>query len=356
MESLRYSAADKAQNRPNPSKVPLTSNLYRDLSNLRTTVNYYRRYRGEKSQPKPDVEAVNKAIGECEALGQDAFLGNYGFGKDIDYWVLRAGERYPSKAIFGVAHQFMPGGAPLDGKSCNGTEARLHLEKLAFEIVKGAGANPLCTLQQESYVTQNPVNLILYGPPGTGKTWSTAKEAVTLCDGAAPADRETLMARYSELVEARRIDFVTFHQSYSYEEFVEGLRPVQGGGEAEGAGSAGFSLVPEEGIFRRLAHRASVSRGGGGQYAVGDRQVFKLSIGEAANPEDDYLFEEAIGERHALIGYDDIDWSDGRFEERDAFIEACCALDREHPDNDRPDPSPQTGRIQCPMIFRNWIK
>ena len=211
---------------------------------------------------------------------------------------------------------------------------------------------------QEDSQMPEATNLIFYGPPGTGKTWTTALEAVRLCDGSASADRDELMTRYRELVEARRIDFVTFHQSYSYEEFVEGLRPQQSEPDAESSAgeAAGFSLVPEEGVFRRIAHRAAASRGGGGQFAVGDRQVFKLSIGEAANPMDDYLFEEAIAEGHILLGYDDIDWSDAHFADRDAMIAACREYDRAHPDNPRPDATPQTGRIQCPMIFRNWIK
>lgn len=467
METLRYSANDKAQNRANPSKVPLTSDLYRDLSNLRTTVNYYRWYRGGKLGAKPDVLAVNKAIDECATVGIDLFLNTYGFGKDIDYWVLRDGTKFPSKAVFGVAHQFMPGGAPIDSKNCNGTSARLHLEKLGFEVVKGdtakmgakhplllfdangaafkpvrhgerdgssvfkikplgasnkaadavavdtiidvaramlvdglparvqsvhggpvnyvgygkqklvryeldadlaleIGVPPHGSVDQSEPSSKTklkdrnmpvPTNLILYGPPGTGKTWRTAEEAVKLCDGAVPADRDSLMSRYRELVEARRIDFVTFHQSYSYEEFVEGLRPVQAGSENEeaSAGSAGFSLVPEDGVFRRIARRAEGSKGGGGQYEIGNRRVFKLSIGEASNSEDDYLFEEAIGEGHALLGYDDIDWTDSTFANRDAIIEACRAYDREHPENDRPVPTPQTGRVQCPLIFRNWI-
>jgi 5-methylcytosine-specific restriction protein B len=218
----------------------------------------------------------------------------------------------------------------------------------------------------ELRVTPTPINLILFGPPGTGKTYATVSHAVRLCDGLADDDpllhsidrREELKRRYDELVEALRIDFVTFHQSYSYEEFVEGLRPVQAGPETTSGenGASGFSLIPTEGVFRRIASRAATSKGGGGHYTIGDRQVFKMSIGEAANAEDDYLFEEAIAGGHTLLGYDDIDWSDPKFEDRDAFIEACKAYDKKNRANNRPAPTAQTGRVQCPFTFRNLIK
>ena len=359
METLRYSASDKAANRANPSKVALASDLYRDLSNLRTTVNYYRRFRGDSGTVRPDAAAVNKAIDECEDIGCEAFLQTYGFGKHIDYWVVRNEVRYPSKAVFGVAHQYMPEGAPLDGNNCDGSAARKHLAKLGFKIVKGTqqtseNGNDLVEEKVKPDAVIDTTNLILYGPPGTGKTWSTAVEAVRLCDGSVPETRDALMLRYRELVEARRIDFVTFHQSYSYEEFVEGLRPQQAE-TGEGSGQAGFSLLPEEGVFRRIAHRAAASRGGRGDFAIGNKQVFKLSIGEAANAEDDYLFEEALEDGHILLGYDDIDWSDPAFEDREAIIAACRAYDADHPENDRPDPTAHTGRVQCPLIFRNWM-
>ena len=100
------------------------------------------------------------------------------------------------------------------------------------------------------------LNVILYGPPGTGKTYATASRCVRICDGAeAPADEEQMRVRYRELVAAGRIEFVTFHQSYGYEEFVEGLRPETGG-------DAGMSLTATDGVLKRMAQRARESTEG----------------------------------------------------------------------------------------------
>ena len=91
-------------------------------------------------------------------------------------------------------------------------------------------------------------NQILYGPPGTGKTYVTAQRCVEICDGErSDNDRK----RYKQLVDSGQVEFVTFHQSYGYEEFVEGLRPAPNKGR-----QAGFQLEPTPGVLKRIAKRA----------------------------------------------------------------------------------------------------
>jgi len=99
----------------------------------------------------------------------------------------------------------------------------------------------------------SPLNQILYGPPGTGKTYNTKREAILACDGKAPKDRNELNQRYQELVNLGRIRFVTFHQSYSYEDFVEGIRPVMDD-ENPSKGRIGYRI--EKVVFRSICEAA----------------------------------------------------------------------------------------------------
>ena len=208
--------------------------------------------------------------------------------------------------------------------------------------------------QASTTISASATNLILYGPPGTGKTFSTAAEAVRLCGEPVPQDRAELMAVYQKLVAAGRIEFVTFHQSMSYEDFVEGRQPMTGGdgdGEAE---SAGFRLETVHGIFRRIAKRAETSRGrssGDDMITLEGRQVFKMSIGEANNPEDAYLFEESIDGGYTLLGFDDIDWTDEKYGSREAIFEAC----KNHRDGSA-EIDAKSGWVQMPFRFRNWVQ
>ena len=72
-------------------------------------------------------------------------------------------------------------------------------------------------------------NVIFYGPPGTGKTYTTAKRAVEICKTESEkelTDYSEIMEKYNELKKNKRIEFITFHQSYGYEEFIEGIKPI----------------------------------------------------------------------------------------------------------------------------------
>ena len=157
----------------------------------------------------------------------------------------------------------------------------------------------------------SPTNLILYGPPGTGKTYRTMQEAVRYC-GVAPAnDRDELRKQYDQLRKEKRIEFVTFHQNFAYEEFVEGLRPETGSQEGE-TEMGGFSLRPKLGIFRnicQLAEAATEAAAGGQPFDLEGRRVFKMSLGRAGV--EDHIFEDAIENGYAVLGWGgEIDWSD----------------------------------------------
>ena len=101
----------------------------------------------------------------------------------------------------------------------------------------------------------HPLNLILYGPPGTGKTWRTVARAVAIvenrkADEVTQEDRAAVKRRFDELRSEGRIKMVTFHQNTTYEEFIEGIRPVLGAA----GGDVRYEL--SRGVFRRIAERA----------------------------------------------------------------------------------------------------
>lgn len=103
-------------------------------------------------------------------------------------------------------------------------------------------------LEQESYM-QNHINQILYGPPGTGKTYHTIDKALEIIDGQVPEDRVEAKKRFDELKASGQIEFVTFHQSYGYEEFVEGIK-------AKTTEDENITYEVMSGIFKTLAAQA----------------------------------------------------------------------------------------------------
>ena len=95
-----------------------------------------------------------------------------------------------------------------------------------------------------------PLNQILFGAPGTGKTYHTKKMAVEIINGKKEKDRsrEEINKEYEELIEAGQIVFTTFHQSLSYEDFIEGIKPETIDGNV--------TYEVKEGIFKQLCSQA----------------------------------------------------------------------------------------------------
>ena len=111
--------------------------------------------------------------------------------------------------------------------------------------------------------TEFSPNMILYGPPGTGKTYNSVVYAVAICEEKSleeveDEEYEVVKARYEELKSAGRIAFTTFHQSYGYEEFIEGIRPVMSGENADMDSQNGSQLRyrVEPGVFKKFCNDA----------------------------------------------------------------------------------------------------
>ena len=100
-----------------------------------------------------------------------------------------------------------------------------------------------------------PLNQILYGPPGTGKTYTTVVKAIEIIEERKvdiSENRNDLKNKFDEYIRSRQIKFITFHQSYGYEEFVEGIKPVFDGENEDGD----ITYEISKGIFYQCCENA----------------------------------------------------------------------------------------------------
>lgn len=92
------------------------------------------------------------------------------------------------------------------------------------------------------------LNQILYGPPGTGKTYNTILEAAKIITGDEKIGFDEALDVFNTNLH-NQIEFITFHQNYSYEDFIQGLRPDTENGNA-------LTFDKKDGVFKRIADRA----------------------------------------------------------------------------------------------------
>lgn len=112
---------------------------------------------------------------------------------------------------------------------------------------------PQNNLEEPIVTGKAPLNQILFGPPGTGKTYHTIDKALSILEPTLLATpgvtRAELKAAFTRYQEGGQVAFVTFHQSFSYEDFVEGIRA-----ESREDGTLEYKVEP--GVFAKLCERA----------------------------------------------------------------------------------------------------
>jgi 5-methylcytosine-specific restriction protein B len=205
-----------------------------------------------------------------------------------------------------------------------------------------------------SNISNFKLNQILYGPPGTGKTYATAELAVKIAEPEFYEQvvlttnenerRKVIKARYDDLVESNRVGFATFHQSFCYEDFIEGIRAKT----SDDGGGLVYEV--EDGIFKKLAALA----GSHSSEIVVDhslslegRRIWKMSLGNTLQESDDG-YQNCLELGYVGLGYGgDIDFygSNSR-EEVSAKFTAKTGEDYDH----------NTYKVTAVNTFKNEIK
>ena len=116
---------------------------------------------------------------------------------------------------------------------------------------------PITKDTAENMIT--PLNQIFYGPPGTGKTYHTVNEALAVMGvNISGLSRQEIKSLFDAKVAEGQVVFTTFHQSMTYEDFIEGIKPdlEREGEEDNEEGSPQLDYVIKPGIFKKIAEKA----------------------------------------------------------------------------------------------------
>ncbi|MFH0733785.1 MAG: AAA family ATPase [bacterium] len=119
---------------------------------------------------------------------------------------------------------------------------------LELQKINYTNKNMVSISTKNENINDYPLNQILYGPPGTGKTYKTIDKALEIIgENLNNKDRKEIKSIYNQKVKEGQIIFTTFHQSMSYEDFIEGIKPIV----PENEGAPVIYKI-EDGIFKNL--------------------------------------------------------------------------------------------------------
>lgn len=182
-----------------------------------------------------------------------------------------------------------------------------YVEKLFAMVRKGYLDNKQKKQQTEELMdevmTQQPLNRILFGAAGTGKTFHTINHALSIIENKTlesleDEDRTVLKKRFDEYKSQGQIKFVTFHQSFSYEDFVEGIRA-----ETDDKGNLKYPV--KAGVFKEIVELAkgNVQSNIEDEIDLSNKKVWKMSLGKAGIEDD--LYRSCLDNNVILLGWGD---------------------------------------------------
>lgn len=160
---------------------------------------------------------------------------------------------------------------------------------------------------------ENSLNRILFGAAGTGKTFNTINHALSIIEDKSleeleKEERRDLKNRFDEYKNKGQIKFVTFHQSFSYEDFVEGIR-AETVEDNEGKKNIEYPVV--SGVFKSLCDIAQskvILESQKNNFDPSANEIWKMSLGRAGEEED--IFDYCIKNDCVLLGWgNDINFS-----------------------------------------------
>lgn len=196
--------------------------------------------------PNVKTKSINDALEYIDQHGIPH--NNQSTGYDL---INDEGKRYPPKYVIAVA-KYLEGQTPdITTLGCGSRTARAFLKKLGFTIAPKNKTNKNMNSKDKVALTKmysgwllKSKNIVFRGAPGTGKTYLSKQIAADIISGG-------YTDKWADLTEAQRrqVEFVQFHPSYDYSDFVEGLRP-----KMNEDGSMGFEL--QDGIFKSFVDRA----------------------------------------------------------------------------------------------------